>query len=187
MSRDAKYTRMRARLEAITKFVNTLQKSTDPYTDNEWQRGHEFAQVEISKELRKLLNILPKGFNREEPSLKNQAKTRYLQWRENQAKAEWKKLPEHEQKRWEAYVENGIDFGNIREAELAREAPFAQGDKVVLHHNLSYLGTLYSAGSLAEITRVVYDEVREEKSYMLKFEDQRLDSLNAYDHEIRRA
>lgn len=120
MVREAKTTRMRARLEAITKYVNTLQRNSDPYVDDPWERGSEYAEVKIAKELRKLLNSLPKGYNEPNPSLKTQAKERYLQWKANQAKGEWKNLPDAEQKRWEAYAEQGAEFGTIRDAELER-------------------------------------------------------------------
>lgn len=110
---------MKMRLAEINRFVQTLQKHPDQYTEEMWERGYEFAEVTISKKLRDILNNLPKGYVKGEKSLKTLAKERYLLWRSNQAKSDWKKLSDAEQKVWEGYVEDGLEFGTIREKQLA--------------------------------------------------------------------
>lgn len=178
---------MKLRLAQINGIIQKIPRTPKLKYLSDWERGEAVGESELANKVRQIVNNLPKGYHKIEPSLKSKAKVRFLQWRENQAKAEWKTLSEEEQAKWESYVAEGIEFGEIRARELEREAPFEVGDKVVLHHNLSYLGVMYPAGSAAKISRVVYDEVREEKSYMIWFDDQRLVNLNAYAHEIRKA
>lgn len=113
---------MKMRLAEINRFVQTLQKHHDQYTEERWERGYEHAEVTISKKLRDILGSLPKGYVKGEKSLKTLAKERYLLWWSNQAKSDWKKLPEAERKVWESYVTEGLEFGTIRERELKRES-----------------------------------------------------------------
>lgn len=113
---------MKMRLSNITKTVSGIPTWPDVRHMEEWEAWFERGKSEVAGLIRQELNNLPKGYNPEKPSLKEQGKRRFLQWRENQAQAEWKNLPAVEQERWEAYVSEGAEFGEIRERELQREA-----------------------------------------------------------------
>lgn len=179
---------MKLRLAAINRIISAIPVKPDTsYYLDEREIGENVGEALLASKIRNELNNLPRGYNKPEPSLSTQAKTRFLQWRENQAKGEWKTLTEAEQAVWEGYVSEGVEFGTIRERELAREAPFEVGDRVVLHHNIGYLGKHYPAGSAGEIKRVVLDPIKEEQGYMVWFDDQNLVNINAYAHELRRA
>jgi hypothetical protein len=177
---------LKARNKALNKFVHSLSRVRDDYEDSEWQRGYNFAEIEIGNKLRQLMGSLPPGYNRGVPSLKTQAKERFLQWKRNQAQAEWKKLPEAEQKRWEAYVAEGVDFGEIREREIKRAEDFQVGDFVSLHHNIGYQGSFYPSGSEGTIVGMSYDEVHEEDTFMVVFQNQQLLPMNARAFELRK-
>lgn len=177
---------LRARMKELNKFVHSLSSSTDSWESSEWQRGYNFAEVEIGQKLRQIMGSLPKGYTAPNPSVTEQAKERFLQWRRNQAQAEWKKLTEAEQKRWEAYVEDGLEFREIREREIKRAEDFQVGDFVTLHHNIGWQGQHYPAGSEGTIVGVSYDEVREEDVFMVVFQNQHLKPVNARADELRK-
>ena len=79
---------LRARMKELNKFVHSLSSSTDSWESSEWQRGYNFAEVEIGQKLRQIMGSLPKGYTAPNPSVTEQAKERFLQWRRNQAQAE---------------------------------------------------------------------------------------------------
>lgn len=178
---------MKMRLAEIHQFVMGLQQHHDPYTHAAWERGYESAEVKISKEIRKIMGRLPKGYVKGEKSLKTIAKERYLLWRENQAKGDWKKLSDDERAVWEGYVEDGLEFGTIREKELKRAEGIKAGDRVTLVPQIIYLNTLYPVGSSGEVTHVYHDDVKGTPAYRIKFDDRTLRTLNTYPHEIRKA
>ena len=177
---------MKMRLAEINRFVQTLQKNPDHYTDEAWYRGYEHAEVTISKKLRDIMGNLPKGYVRSQPSLKTLAKTRFLQWRENQAKAEWKKLTPEERAVWEGYVTEGIEFGEVRARELEREAPLKVGDRVEIVKDIYFLGSRYRPGLVGEVKSLnCYDGTDVVSSYSLTFKGAGLPPVNAYAHEVR--
>jgi hypothetical protein len=114
---------MKLRLSAIKKIIQWIpvRPDTNYYLD-EREIGENIGESGLANKIRAELNNLPKGYNKPQHSLKTQAKTRFLQWRENQAKGEWKTLSAEEQARWEGYVSEGIEFGEIRERELGLSA-----------------------------------------------------------------
>ena len=177
---------MKMRLKEINRIVSGIPNTVRSAHLEEWEAWFERGKTELANALRQELNNLPKGYNKSEPSLKTQAKKRFMLWKENQAKAEWKTLPEAERKVWESYVEDGLEFGTIREREIERAKEVAVGDRVVLLDNIWYLGDLYPVGSTGEVIFVSDDEVRGEKGYKIRFDSKNLDHLNTYAHEIKK-
>lgn len=179
---------MKLRLQAINQLAQTLQKEVDRYTERDWDRGYEFAEVTIGKKLRDIMGNLPKGYTRGEKSLKSLAKTRFLQWRENQAKGEWKTLTAEEQAVWEGYVTDGLEFGTIREKELERGAPLKVGDRVEIVRDIYFLGKQYRPGLIGEVRSLnCYDGTNVVTSYSLIFNGAGLPPVNGYPHEIKKA
>lgn len=180
---------MKMRLAEINQFVLGLQKNSDPYTPlGSWERGYEYAEVQISKKLREIMGRLPKGYVRGEKSLKTKAKGRYLLWRANQAKADWKKLTPEEQAVWEGYIEDGLEFGTIREKELERAKPIMVGDRVEIVKEIWFLGSQYRIGMVGEVSSIKhYDGTGAVEGYALTFNGAGLSPVNAYPHEIKKA
>lgn len=87
----------------------------------QWRIGYEIGQKHLADDIRAILGAPPKGYSDIEPTLSTKAKNRYLDWREMQAKGEWKKLSAEEQARWETYVTDNVPFEKIRADEMARE------------------------------------------------------------------
>jgi hypothetical protein len=85
----------------------------------QWRIGYEIGQRNLADDINAILGAPPKGYMDLEPSLKTKAKNRYLDWREGQAKGDWKKLTAEEQAVWEGYVENNVSFKDIRQEQLA--------------------------------------------------------------------
>ncbi len=111
---------MKLRLKAINTIISAIPVRPDTsYYLDEREIGENVGESLLAARIRQELNNLPKGYNKPQHSLKTQAKVRFLQWRENQAKAEWKTLSEAEQTVWEGYVAEGVEFGEIRARELA--------------------------------------------------------------------
>lgn len=181
----ATFSTLSARTKELNKWAHSLPKGVDPYETSDWERGYERAQVEFADKLRKIMSSLPKGFNLPNPSLKTQAKARFLQWRENQAKGEWKTLTEAEQAVWEGYVSEGVEFGEIRVRELARDEPVKAGDRVVLVSDVQYLGDEWPKGSAGEVRFIVHDGVTDLDMCLIDF-DLDLYSLNVHMHEIKK-
>lgn len=152
----------------------------------QWRIGYEIGQKHLAEEIRVILGAPPKGYSDIEPTLKTKAKNRYLDWREMQAKGEWKSLPEAEQKIWESYVENHTPFEEIREKELAREKDFEIGDRVVLVNDITYIGYFYPTGSAGEIISTEYNEIREKMMFKVRFDSEKLDRLNTFANEIKK-
>lgn len=177
---------MKMRLKEINRIVSGIPNTVRSAHLEEWEAWFERGKTELANALRQELNNLPKGYVRSEPSLKTQAKKRFLMWRENQAMAEWKKLSESERAVWEGYVQDGLEFGTIREKELARTAEILTGDRVVLVKGIWYLNNFYPAGSAATVQNVVYDDVLNANAYVLCFDSEKLHNLNAYPHEIKK-
>lgn len=112
---------MKMRLKEINRIVSGIPTAVRSRGLEDWEAWLERGKTELANALRQELNNLPKGYVKGEKSLKTLAKERYLLWRSNQAKGDWKKLPEAERKVWESYVTDGLEFGTIREKELNRE------------------------------------------------------------------
>jgi hypothetical protein len=112
---------MKLRLRAINTIISAIpvKPDTSYWLDSDEIRTNR-AESALANLIRQELNNLPKGYNKPVRSLKTQAKMRFLQWRENQAKGDWKKLTEDEQARWISYAEQGLEFGEIRHRELER-------------------------------------------------------------------
>jgi hypothetical protein len=111
---------MKLRLAAINKITTEFPRAKAGMSTTD---AHVYwGQRDIIDQIRQIMYNLPKGYNKGEPSLKSQAKALFLLWRANQAKGEWKTLSEAEQARWKGYVEEGIEFGEMRERELGRSA-----------------------------------------------------------------
>lgn len=176
---------MKMRLAQINRIISGVPTWPDYKHLDEWEAWFERGKSEMANLIRQELSNLPKGYVRGEPSLKTQAKKRFLMWRENQAKGEWKKLSAEEQAVWEGYVTDGLKFGTIREKELAREKDFEIGDRVVLIHEVRYLGVTYPAGAGGVILFTEYNEVQEKMMYKIKFYSH-LPTLNAFPNEIKK-
>jgi uncharacterized protein YabN with tetrapyrrole methylase and pyrophosphatase domain len=110
----------RMKLEEIKKIVQNIPVKPDTQYLEFWEAMADRAESELANKIRNVLSKLPTGFNENEPTIKTQAKNRFVAWREQQAKGEWKTLSEEEQQRWISYVENQTDFGTIRQEELSR-------------------------------------------------------------------
>lgn len=83
----------------------------------QWRIGYEIGQKHLAEEIRAITSSLPKKYCDIPPTLKTQAKNRYLDWRELQAKGEWKKLSTEEQALWERYVVDRVPWEVIREEQ----------------------------------------------------------------------
>lgn len=83
----------------------------------QWRIGYEIGQRHLADEINAILGAPPKKYNEITPTLKTQAKNRYLDWRELQARGEWKKLSEEEQALWERYVVEQVPWEVIREEQ----------------------------------------------------------------------
>jgi hypothetical protein len=130
----------------------------------QWRIGYEIGQKHLADDIRAILGAPPKGYSEIEPTLKTKAKNRYLDWREMQAKGEWKKLSDAEQERWEEYVENNVPFEVIREKELERASGTAKtvshvlpvGTRVELLWDVEFVGEGYPQGAQGVITDNAY-------------------------------
>lgn len=172
--------------KALTEGLTLAGDSKIRQFSEQWRIGYEIGQKNLADDLRAILGAPPKGYSDIEPTLKTKAKNRYLDWREMQAKGEWKKLSEAEQKVWEGYVENHVPFETIREEEMARATNFVVGHRVRLIEDVQYVGATYPAGSVGTIILTEYNEIREEMMYKVKFDSLRLPTLNTFSHEIKK-
>jgi hypothetical protein len=110
----------RMRLKRINEIVNGIPTVVRSGGLEEWEAWFERGKTEVANLIRKELGGIPKGYNEIVPSIKTQAKDRFVAWREMQAKGEWKTLSEEEQARWVGYVENGVPYETIRGEEMSR-------------------------------------------------------------------
>lgn len=112
---------MKLRLAAINRIISAIpvKPDTDYWLDSDEIQINR-AESALANKIRNELNNLPKGYSKPVHSLKTQAKIKYLQWRENQAKGAWKNLPADRQAEWEGYITEGLEFAEIRERELAK-------------------------------------------------------------------
>jgi len=171
---------MKLRLAAINGIISRIARTPELKYLSDWERGEAVGESELAHKIRKELNNLPKGYIRPEPSLKTKAKTLFLLWRENQAKAEWKTLSADEQAHWEGYVEEGIEFGEIRARELERTKPVAPsgerhpvGAHVELLETIRHMGTDFPAGSRGV---VICNTYMYGHPYTVQFDDETLGS-----------
>lgn len=179
---------MKMRLAEINRFVQDINLKTTKDMPA-WEVHIMAGQASVVEGIRGIMGRLPKGYTRSEPSLKTQAKKRFLQWRENQAMAEWKKLSDEERAVWEGYVTDGLEFGTIREKELGRETDgIKKGDRVEIVRDIWFLGNHYRPGLLGEVNSLnFFDGTDVVTSYALTFSGTGLPPVNAYPHEIKRA
>jgi len=156
---------MKLRLAAINRIISEIP--SNPATDY-WLDSQEIVEnravSRLANEIRAELSNLPKGYNRGKPNLRTEAKRRFLQWRENQAKGEWKTLSAEEQAVWEGYVSEGIEFGEIRARELGRSAlvSFADevlpvGSRVALVDTILHCGDEFPAGLAGTVLDNAYE------------------------------
>lgn len=110
----------RIRLKEIDKIISGIPEEPDTQYLDFWEAMAERAESALANKIRKVLNTIPKSYNLIEPSIKTIAKNRFVAFREQQAKGEWKKLSEEEQQRWIDYVEGQVPYEVIREEELSR-------------------------------------------------------------------
>lgn len=178
---------MKMRLQEINQFISGMNIKTTKDMAS-WEVHVIAGQASIIEPIREIMSNLPKGYTRGEKSLKSLAKTRFLQWRENQAKGEWKTLSDEEKAVWEGYVTDGLEFGTIREKELERGAPLKVGDRVEIVRDIYFLGKQYRPGLIGEVRSLnCYDGTDVVTSYSLIFNGAGLPPVNAYPHEIKKA
>jgi len=169
---------MKLRLAAINRIISAIPVWPNTKGMAEWEKYSKIGMSEVAGLVRAELSNLPKGYNKGEPSLKTEAKRRFLKWRENQAKGEWKTLTEAEQRIWEGYVIEDVRFGEIRARELVREEPpsFADevlpvGSRVELVETISHMGTEFPAGSAGVVLDNAY---KLGYAYTVLFDDETL-------------
>lgn len=122
---------MKMRLAAIRKIIQDIPTKPDTKWLEHWEASAVRAESALANKIRVVFEGLPKGYTKSVPSLKNRAKTRFLQWRENQAKGAWKRMSESEQAVWIGYVEDGLEFGTIREKQLKVESTASNLSKML--------------------------------------------------------
>lgn len=110
----------RIRLKDIEKIVSQIPEDPDTQYLDFWEAMADRAESALANKIRHVLTTIPKSYNLIEPSVKTIAKNRFVAFREQQAKGEWKKLSEEEQQRWIDYVEAQVPYETIREEELSR-------------------------------------------------------------------
>jgi len=113
-------TLMKLRLQQINKIVSKFDRFPSLKGVSEIVQGKRIGESDLATEIRDVLNSMPKGYTVRDRSLKTRAKMRFVQWREMQAKGEWRNLSEEEQARWMAYAEAGTDLGTIYKKETYR-------------------------------------------------------------------
>lgn len=177
---------MKLKLSAIHKIVSKIDRDPSLSGLSELLQGKRIGESELATTIRTILSNAPKGYTKAEPSLKNRAKERFVQWREMQAKGEWKKLSEDEKARWISYVEEGADLGTIRQRELGLEEDLNVGDSIVIQQTFSNLGRQYSAGETGVIRGKHWDEVVDRVAYRIELDRPGAFQINTYRHEIRK-
>lgn len=110
----------RIRLKEIEKIISGIPEKPDTQYLEHWEAMWERGQSELANKVRHILSTIPKSYNLIEPSIKTIAKNRFVAFREQQAKGEWKKLSEEDQQRWIDYVEHRTPYEVIREEEISR-------------------------------------------------------------------
>lgn len=178
---------MKMRLAEINRYINGVNTIIKKDMSLE-EKNFYWGRVDVVDGVRQIMGRMPKGYSKEEPSLKNRAKERYLMWRENQAKGDWKKLSDSERAIWEGYVEDGLEFGAIREKELERGNPIKVGDRLELVKDIWFLGNQYRPGLIGEVSGFShYEDTEVVAGYALTFNGTGLPPVNAYPHEVKKA
>lgn len=110
----------RMKLEAIKKIVQDIPVKPDTRYNEMWEVAWDKAESELANKIRDILSNLPKGWAEQPRSIKNIARDRFLEWKEMQAKGEWRTMSEEEQHRWIGYTENHTPWNEVRAIEMER-------------------------------------------------------------------